>query len=104
MHARWSQCCNKVNTVVDYCAVEVYLHAFFAAALDEDYAVNFKVRRIIPFQKGLQVRTEIGALNDKQKERIGQEEFLSHYLWEPNQVHPERMIVNIYLGIRRIQT
>ena len=34
--SRLSQCYDKVNTVVDYSAVEVYLHAFSATALDGD--------------------------------------------------------------------
>jgi len=34
MQARLSQYYDKVNIVVDYCTVEVYLHAFPAKALD----------------------------------------------------------------------
>jgi len=36
VQARLSQCYGKVNIVVDYCAVHVYLHAFSATALEED--------------------------------------------------------------------
>jgi hypothetical protein len=36
VHARWSHSYNKVNTVVYYSAVEVYLHTFSAIALGGD--------------------------------------------------------------------
>jgi hypothetical protein len=33
LKATLSQCYHYVNTVIDYCAVEVYLHAFITTAL-----------------------------------------------------------------------
>jgi len=41
---RLSLCYDKVNTVVYYCAIEVYLHAFTKLELE----LNFNVRRIVP--------------------------------------------------------
>jgi hypothetical protein len=34
--ARFSQCYDRANSVFEYCAVEVYLHAFSETALDGD--------------------------------------------------------------------
>jgi hypothetical protein len=40
MQARLSQCYDKVNTVLDKSAVEVYLHAFPATMLDGNVPLN----------------------------------------------------------------
>jgi len=36
VQARLSHCYDKTNTVFEYCAVEAYLHAFTATAVDGD--------------------------------------------------------------------
>jgi len=43
-----SECYDKVNTVVDYCGTEVYLHAFSATALDEDVPLTSNSDRLFP--------------------------------------------------------
>jgi hypothetical protein len=35
-----SHCYDKVNTVVDYCTIELYLHAFVTTELDRDVTLN----------------------------------------------------------------
>jgi len=40
VHVRLSHCYDKVNTVVDYCAIEVYLHAFATTELDRDVTLT----------------------------------------------------------------
>jgi len=46
--ARLSQCYDKVNIVYDYCAVQIYLHAFSAKALDGDVSLTSTSYRQFP--------------------------------------------------------
>jgi hypothetical protein len=36
-----SHCYDKVNTVVDYCAITIYLHAFPKTELDRDVTLTY---------------------------------------------------------------
>ena len=51
MQARLLQRYDKVNIVFAYCAVEVYIHAISATALDGDMTLPLKFRPIVPSRK-----------------------------------------------------
>jgi hypothetical protein len=70
---RLSHCYDKVNIVVYYCAIEVYLHAFTKMELE----VNFNVRRIVP-QKRKTVPTKYEVLRDSHEGRIGEGKDILH--------------------------
>ena len=46
-----SQYCNKINIAFDNCAVEVYLHAFPATALDGDMLLTSNPDVYFPVEK-----------------------------------------------------
>jgi hypothetical protein len=73
VQARLSERYDKLNIAVDFCAVEIYLHAFSAKLLDEDVPLTSNSDGYFP-----PVGIAVESRRDNRKGRIGQEINLSH--------------------------
>ena len=93
VQVRLSQCYNKLNTAVDYCAVPVYRHIFFATPLDENVQLTSTFEWLSPLI-GQPVLSEFEAGRENHKEQCGQRMFFAPFC-ELNHVRPDRRLLTI---------
>jgi hypothetical protein len=102
LQATFSQCWYKLNNVFDYCAVQLYLHAFSATTLDRDMTLISNSDGEFPTQRatGRQCIPDM-AWQPERTDWIKGSSLAN--LWEPKHIRPDGRLVTIYSELRRLQ-